>query len=162
MRVVLASAGAAIALAAVVVAACNGDIPQPIACHDIPDGGCPLGYGDPCTDPTCATAYQCDDTSGAWVLDHACPAHPDAGQDAEPRPDAGDAADTGAARDVDVDVPGANGGPGCADLEPPDCPLGVAASCPGTDCCGCEDLFVCVNGGWDPWGYCGDGGITPR
>ena len=38
---------------------------------------------------------------------------------------------------------GAFGGPGCADLEPPDCPLGLALSC--NACCGCEDLFVCID-----------------
>jgi hypothetical protein len=136
--------------------ACNGDIPQPVACRDIPAGGCPLGHGDPCVDPTCATAYLCDDTSGAWIKDHECPPHPDAGHDAGV--DANDAATAG---DVDIDVPGANGGPGCADLEPPDCPLGLVVAC-GTGCCGCEDLFVCQNGGWNAWGYCSDGGVAPR
>jgi hypothetical protein len=62
-------------------------------------------------------------------------------------------------RDVSIDVEGAFGGPGCVDLQAPDCPLGLAISCPN-GCCGCEDLFVCRNGGWNLWGQCVDGGIT--
>ena len=53
--------------------------------------------------------------------------------------------------------PGAFGGPGCGDLLEPDGALGVALAC-GASCCGCEDLFVCENGGWELWGTCGDAG----
>ena len=65
--------------------------------------------------------------------------------------------------DVSIDAPpGAYGGPGCVDLEQPDCSLGTALACGGTaDCCGCQDLYVCSNGGWVPWGECTDAGITP-
>jgi len=41
--------------------------------------------------------------------------------------------------------------------QPPDCPLATGFAC-ATACCGCEDLFVCENGGWTPWGSCGDAG----
>lgn len=64
-------------------------------------------------------------------------------------------------RDASIDVEGAFGGPGCVDLQMPDCPLGVALTCP-SGCCGCEDLFVCKNGGWDLWGSCGVDGAVPR
>jgi len=28
------------------------------------------------------------------------------------------------------------------------------------DCCGCVDLWVCDNGGWNIWAECVDGGIV--
>ncbi|HEX7604578.1 MAG TPA: hypothetical protein VF316_23330 [Polyangiaceae bacterium] len=132
--------------------ACSEDpVVQP--CRDVPDGGCPLSYGKACDDPACSAAYACD-PGGVWRLDHVCAPH-DAGPDApKPPVDAG-------ARDVDIDVPGAFGGPGCAPLQTPDCPLGTALVCPNGACCDCTDLFVCRNGGWDPWGTCDDGGIAP-
>jgi hypothetical protein len=102
----------------------------------------------------------CNSNDGSWVFDHACPTRPDAGHDA-----ALDAMDGSVAtlRDVEVDVPGANGGPGCADLEPPDCPLALALACGSAGCCGCEELFVCKDGGWSSWGTCtGSGIIAPN
>jgi hypothetical protein len=55
--------------------------------------------------------------------------------------------------------PGANGG-SCAetatDLESPDCTVDEALAC--NDCCGCENLYVCSDGGWSLWGECGDAG----
>ena len=135
-------------LAAIAIA-CSTDAPVE-TCKNIPTGGCPLSHGVACDDPSCAAAYAC--TTDGWVLDHTCPPH-DAGPDTSiPIPDAG-------ARDVSIDVPGANGGPGCAPLEPPDCPLGTALACPPGSCCDCLDLFVCDDGGWDPWGTCDDGGV---
>jgi hypothetical protein len=66
--------------------------------------------------------------------------------------------DTSTGFDADIDAPpGAFGGPGCESLVVPDCALGVALAC-GAGCCGCEDLYVCENGGWDLWGSCGDAG----
>lgn len=119
-------------------------------CTNIPDGGCPLAHGTACEDPACAAAYAC--TPDGWLLDHTCPVR-EAGPDTSaPIPDGGPM------RDVDIDVQGANGGPGCASLVPPDCTLATGASCP-VGCCGCEDLFVCQNAGWNLWGYCSDGGI---
>ncbi len=126
---------------------------QPVAqtCRNVPGGGCPLAHGVACDDPACAAAYACL-PDGTWQLDHVCPAR-DAGADAQAPPkDAG-------LKDVDLDVVGAFGGPGCAALEPPDCPFGVAATCT-SGCCGCEDLFVCRDGGWDPYASCTDGAIV--
>ena len=120
---------------------CSTSEPGTPTCINIPDGGCPIAYGSACQDPTCAAAYSC--TSTGWVLDQTCPT-PEAGPDVSPPPvDAG-------ARDVDIDVPGSNGGPGCTSLIPPDCTLAAGASCP-VGCCGCEDLYVCQNGGWNVW-----------
>lgn len=123
-------------------------------CTNVPSGGCPLLNGTACDDPSCVAAYAC--TPNGWVFDHACPAHDGGTMDGATMPtDAG-------ARDVDVDVPGASGGPGCDPLQPPDCTLAFAASCPTSDCCGCEDVFVCQDGGWNTWGVCADGGLSPR
>jgi len=128
-----------------------------VDCRNIPAGGCPRTTDAVCDDPTCAAVYVCK-ADGTWSLDHTCPPHPDAAADtASPPP-----RDAAAPRDVEIDVPGASGGPGCEDLEPPDCPLGTAAACP-SGCCGCEDLFVCVNHGWNSWGTCDDdAGIVAR
>jgi hypothetical protein len=64
-----------------------------------------------------------------------------------------------ASYDASIDAPpGAFGGPGCESLVVPDCALGVALACGNSACCGCEDLFVCENGGWELWGTCGDAG----
>ncbi len=151
LRPRLALVAFVLAACAAVPLACNGD-PTLVVCRDVPDGGCPI-QENACSDPACVAVYACDHVSGTWSLDHTCPPHPpvDAGPDVAP-PEA-------SPRDVDVDVPGASGGPGCPDLEPPDCPLATAAACP-TDCCGCEDLYVCQGGGWTAWGACVNGAIT--
>jgi hypothetical protein len=134
------------------LAACSTQS-TPELCKDIPPGGCPLSQGLACDDPSCAAAYAC--TPDGWVLDHTCPPHEGGAPDATVVPEASEP------RDVDVgDVPGANGGPGCNLLEAPDCALGTALACSAGSCCGCEDLFVCVNGGWTGWGTCADGGIN--
>ncbi|WP_394844658.1 hypothetical protein LZC95_47340 [Pendulispora brunnea] len=132
-----------------VAAGCEDSILSIAPCGEIPAGGCPR-RGDTCADVTCDAVYTC--TDGAWTRIATCPAH-EAGPDGSPS-DAG-VTDTGVPpRDASwLDAPGSNGGPGCADLELPDCPLGVAASCP-SGCCGCEDLFVCRDGGWEFWGTC--------
>jgi hypothetical protein len=147
----LACIGAALALAV----AC-GDAINDQTCSNVPPGGCPLSHGVACDDPTCQAVYACE-PGGAWRFDHACPAH-DGGADAavDAPPDVLPPPSDASAFDV---PPGAYGGPGCADLEAPDCPLGVALSC--ANCCGCEDLFVCTNGGWNAWGACLDGAPTP-
>jgi hypothetical protein len=159
-------AGIVAALAA--ASACDDALAVDPECRDVPDGGCPMGRGDPCADPTCAAAYECTESS-LWRFDHACSAR-DAAAGAWTDPGATDAgASPGAAPDVTGDatvgdvavgIPGANGGPGCAALEGPDCPLGVALAC-GAGCCDCEDLFVCKSGSWEPWGMCGAGVISP-
>ena len=150
---------ACVGLVAVAVAplgACS-DSSTPVLCKDIPDGGCPLSHGVACDDVTCAAAYACN--GGTWTLDHVCPTRDAATADASTDADAR----APIARDGGFDAPpGANGGPGCADLQPPDCTLGLALACPNNECCGCEDLFVCSGGSWSAWGTCSDGGIVPR
>ena len=132
------------------------DTPPAVVCKNIPAGGCPLSHGVACDDPSCVAAYACVDQ--AWVLDHTCPARTDASSDA-----ATDGPPVSDGSPVDVSVPdGAFGGPGCRDLELPDCSLGVALTCgAGASCCGCEDLFVCEAGGWTLWGTCQRGVPVP-
>jgi hypothetical protein len=132
------------------------DTPPPPQCHDIPAAGCPEDNGaDPCTDVACAAAYACQ--NGSWVRVKTCPNY---SPDAAPKPV--DASAEASFDSAGIDAPpGAFGGPGCTDLQPPDCSLGTALACGGTqDCCGCVDLYVCNAGGWDLWGECADGGIA--
>jgi hypothetical protein len=131
-------------------------------CKEVPAGGCPLSYGHACDDPLCEAAYACN-PDGTWTLDHVCPARDAAADDAS-SPDANDSADALGASDAPpfdalaIDAAGASGGPGCIALEPPECPLATALACP-KGCCDCEDLFVCDDGGWSPWGTCDDAGV---
>ncbi len=125
-------------------------------CLNIPDGGCPGVDPTNCLDVTCAAIYTCQ-PNGTWVEAVVCPAR-EAGVDATA--DVTPPVETGAPRDASIDVPGAFGGPGCTDLEDPDCPLGMALAC-GPGCCGCSDLYVCQDGGWLLWGECLDGGAEP-
>jgi hypothetical protein len=137
---------------AVVVLACDSN-QAIVTCRDIPDGGCPVQGGVECDDPTCAAAYSCAD--GGWVLSKTCPPH-----DASIDDVTTDVSPSDAGYDIDA-PPGSFGGPGCEALETPDCPLGFALIC-SSGCCDCEDLYVCNDGGWDPWGTCSDAGITPN
>ncbi len=136
-----------------IVGACQEDLSPQEACRDIPEGGCPA-YENACADPSCFATYTCSPNE-TWQVDQVCPpkeAGPpieDAGSDAAPVGD-----------DEYVNVPGALGGPGCGDLQTPDCALGVAAACSDQNCCDCQDLYVCANGGWDLWGECSGGVIT--
>ena len=123
-------------------------------CGEIPAGGCPNRAIDACIDTSCAALYRC--TSSGWEMDRACPT-----RDASVIVDAADAGREASVRDAAIDAPpGANGGPGCGDLQEPDCPLGRVLACAEGSCCGCEDLFVCQGGGWLSWGTCADGGIS--
>jgi len=138
-------------------AACNAfsDLPNEQACNDIPEGGCPGAGTSNCVDPTCAAIYTCEG-DGAWTFSATCPA-----RDAGPRDaSAHDARpDVSLRRDVDFDVPpGATGGPGCIDLQCGDCTLSLALACPSNECCGCQNVFVCDDGGWNLWGECAEGG----
>ena len=136
--------------------ACRDDSPPAQACRNIPAGGCPRSRGVACTDPACEAVYLCNE-DGTWTLERTCPKRQELPDTAPPPPE-GD----GAAPATDagfVVPPGANGGPGCLPLQSPDCSLGLGLSCT-KGCCGCEDLFVCENGGWTPWGVCGDAGVT--
>ncbi len=129
-------------------------------CMDIPKGGCPGEDGTNCEDTTCAAIYS-HSSSCVWTFVQSCPNYKPP-HDAGPPDGSRDAAPDGQLRDAHlrdagfVLPPGAAGGPGCLDLESPDCPLDLALQC--DDCCGCQDLYVCVDGGWNEWGECGDGG----
>jgi hypothetical protein len=136
-----------------IVASCNDTLSDE-PCTGIPEGGCPLSHGVACDDPECKAAYACR-SGNVWQLDHTCPP-----RDAEVFDSFVPDADAGRAFDANIDAPpGAFGGPGCNPLEQPDCELGLVLLCQ-SGCCDCEDLFVCQNGGWQPWGTCSDGGVT--
>jgi hypothetical protein len=147
---VVALLGAALAL--VGLASCEDD-PTAQPCTGVPEGGCPLSRGVACEDPTCEAVYACR-PNNVWELERTCPPR-EAGAPRDAATDV-DAAPTEDARAFDASIdapPGANGGPGCGSLQTPDCSLGLALSCP-SGCCGCEDLFVCENGGWTYWATC--------
>jgi hypothetical protein len=138
------------ALLAIAFACSEGSTAAP--CTDIPLGGCPISRGVACDDPACEAVYACR-PGNVWELQKRCPPSDGGGlRDAfvPPEPPIDAAFDA---------PPGAFGGPGCESLQSPDCALGVVLACPN-GCCGCEDLFVCENGGWTLWGTCGDGGIS--
>ncbi|MEO8874178.1 MAG: hypothetical protein ABI461_01215 [Polyangiaceae bacterium] len=143
-------------LAVAFASACDGPPLAQQPCRDIPDGGCPA-YDNACEDPTCTALYLCEPNE-TWQLDLVCP--PKEAGPAAPDATADAIADVVDHSDADyIDVPGALGGPGCDDLEVPDCALGVAAACTN-GCCGCEDLYVCQSGGWSLYATCGNGAIT--
>jgi len=139
----------------VVLAACE-DGATPRECTDIPQGGCPLARGVSCQDLTCQAVYLCR-PNNVWELHEYCPA-----RDGEAPREASvpeEAAPPPPSFDASIDAPpGAYGGPGCQPLQSPECSLGLGLSC-GAGCCGCEDLYICENGGWSLWGVCGDGGV---
>lgn len=136
--------------------ACDGEKID-VTCDQIPDGGCPAsGDADLCTaDPTCAAVYTCTDKR--WIRLTTCAARPS-------EPDAAPAVDASSSKDAsafDGSLPeGAWGGPGCLDLQLPDCSLGLASTCGGKSCCDCEDVFVCSGGAWALYGSCQNGQIT--
>ena len=131
--------------------------PPPITCYGIPPNGCPDQGSATCTDPTCAAVYECQ-ADGGWALAYSCPPPEGGAPDADAGSDAPVIRDSG----WDIDAPpGAFGGPGCIDLQQPDCPLGTVLIC-NAQCCGCESLFVCADGGWDFWGVCTDAGPVPQ
>ncbi len=102
----------------------------------------------------CASVYERQsDCSWRFVVD--CPGYLPL---AAGRSDGGDASAVDAVTDDATQSEGAAGGPGCPALENPDCTLALAASCIG--CCGCQDIYVCVGGGWNLWGSCGDAGLV--
>lgn len=160
LRIVLA-----LFAAALWITACEGTLIAPTDCGIIPEGGC-IDKGaavDQCGDRECAALYSCVGDSptaleGEWTHRRDCAARAE--------PTAGDAGSADAAADAAADAradaqlprdlpPGAFGGPDCVSLEMPDCSLAVGYGC-RTDCCGCEELFVCHAGGWDSWGTCID------
>ena len=153
---------ASLALVSLAIAmGCGSDV-EAQACHDLPANGCPEDDGLACQDPSCAAAYVCN-PGGVWSLAQKCPNYkppPDASAGAVQKDAGGSVRDGGFPYPV---PPGAYGGQGCVDLEPPDCPLGTVVSCsdPVDPCCGCDTLFVCQSSGWVTWGECeADGGIV--
>jgi hypothetical protein len=162
---ILRSASVVAVMLLTAVVACDQSDPIATPCRDIPANGCPLLEDDSeCNDPSCAAAYACVD--GEWSLERACPGF-DAGTPREAGADAGsvDAADAGICRDAGaIVVPSGaslSAGPGCGDLQAPDCPISEVLVCsPGSvdPCVGCEGLFYCLNGEWYPWGVCSDDG----
>lgn len=137
----------------VVLGACS-DRPVPQPCSNIPAGGCPLSRGVACEDPACEAVYLCR-PNDVWELHQRCPM-----RESRSLEDGGIGPEAESPMfDASIDAPpGAFGGAGCESLQAPDCPLGIALAC-GAGCCGCEDLFVCENNGWTPWGSCADGRI---
>ncbi len=126
----------------------------------IPSNACPVLEDDSeCADPCCAAAYSCND--GTWTLEHACASYDDGAHCPDSSPPAVPEASVCDAEGLDAPA-GSNGGPGCIDLQPPDCPLGEVLAC-GLSCAalGCESLFYCQDGEWINWGECTDGGPEP-
>ena len=151
MRSALVIVGSA-ALLVVSASSCQDQTVVPQPCTNIPEGGCPIARGVSCDDPMCEAVYACRE-GNVWELMKRCPV-----REAGAGTDAATPKDAEALLDASIDAPpGAFGGPGCASLVAPDCSLGLALSC-GATCCGCEDLFVCEDGGWTFWGTCGDAG----
>jgi len=150
------AAASTLGVCALVLAGACSDDPVATPCSDIPAGGCPLSRGLACSDPACVAVYLCR-AGNRWELAETCPPRTDVPRDASVVDVVTEAPP---AFDAGIDAPpGASGGPGCGVLQSPDCPLGTALACP-SGCCGCEDLFVCENGGWTTWGTCDlDGGI---
>lgn len=154
--ILVSTTALSLALAGAFVFACDGEKIE-VSCKEIPDGGCPRsGDADICAvDPTCQAVYACTDLT--WSLVTTCGPRPFV--DAAPN-DGSDGAPPSDASFFDGPLPeGAFGGPGCEDLQAPDCSLGLAATC-GQGCCGCEDLFVCSGGAWNAYGYCQNGQIV--
>jgi hypothetical protein len=155
------SVAAIVAVVTALAGACSafGDGPDQQPCKDIPAGGCPGGAIDGysadlnCQDLSCTAIYSCDADAG-WVFVAKCAPHDGGVPEAHiTSPDAN------LRRDSDWDVPvGASGGNGCVELQAPDCSLGLALACPVDECCCCETVYVCDDGGWNVWGYCEDGG----
>lgn len=146
------------------VAACEGTLIAPTDCGAIPAGGC-IDKGqavDQCEDRACTALFVCTDdgtgaNQGSWQPVRECPERVLPDLDAS-TPDASDASDAGAMTGEggtlpDDLPPGAYGGPGCVSLQIPDCALSVGYACQ-TACCGCEELFVCIDRGWESWGTC--------
>jgi hypothetical protein len=154
LRSVLLVAVALTGVASVGACSAFGDANTEPACGEIPEGGCIGSSGGGCPlDPTCTGIYTCD-PQGTWSRVAICPV-PEGG-----RPDAIIMyPDAHLVRDVDFTVPeGAAGGPGCSELQASCCALSVVLACPSNQCCGCGEVFVCDDGGWNAWGYCDEAG----
>lgn len=137
-----------------------GCYPAPLAlCGEIPAGGCPIGRGGTCDDPTCTGVYDCVD--GGWTALEICSANGGAGGagggtgGAGAGPGGGGAGGASACDHAVIDhTPETSG---CEPpLVDPDCPA-VAAEAPCIeDACatGCLDFFLCTQDGWVDVAYC--------
>jgi hypothetical protein len=122
-------------------------------CEPLASSGCPGNSLAACADEACAFVASCDLATGRWVTVGACPLRAtDAGDASASGPDAAAAHDGGAAVDAGG---GTDGGSSvaCPPLQLPDCSEATRAAC-GSGCCGCEDVFACVRGGWEYVGPC--------
>jgi hypothetical protein len=147
--------GLSLAGAIAVPVACGSDAPFQL-CGEIPAGGCPIGRGGSCTDPSCTGVYDC--VGGAWRVTERCSGGgADAGAGHDSGADAADAADAGCVA-ITVDHTGER--TGCApSLQAPDCPAAAAEECAVEACLtGCTDFFLCTSGGWREVAYCDDSG----
>ena len=144
---------AAVLMLSTVIVGCP-ELPEPVLCGTIPEGGCPAGRGGSCTDELCAALYDC--VAGNWTRVEACDradggAPTDGGAGGAP-PDAGPCTP------VVIDTAGET--IGCTpDLQEPDCPMEAAMGCAESVCLtGCSDFFLCAKGGWTSVAYCTDEG----
>ena len=121
-------------------------------CGTIPAGGCPIGRGGTCDDPTCTGVYDC--SGGTWRVAERC--SPRVGGDAGAPRDGG--APDAACGSVSIDTTGE--AIGCKpDLELPDCPVAAAEQCARAACLtGCTDFFLCTADGYRAVAYCDDSG----
>jgi hypothetical protein len=154
----------ATAAALTVAAACDdGGAIQTCEGSVIPSNACEVLEDDSeCTDPCCAAAYQC--VGNTWSLAHACPGYSASKCSDGATTSVTNLQEAGVCDAAVALPPGANGGPGCIDLEPPDCPVGEVLTCGAASCVqsACEALWYCEDGEWWEWGTCdADGGLVP-
>ena len=126
--------------------ACDEGLQVGSGCGAIASGGCPGESQENCADPACVFVALCDVGVGRWNVVSTCDRR--AG-------DGGVLADGGAlpVSDAAVRDGGSSSSTGCPPLQEPDCSDMTRAACP-SGCCGCEDVFRCVSGGWDYVGPC--------
>ena len=126
------------------LASCS-DAPPLQLCGEIPEGGCPIGRGGTCLDPTCTGVYDC--VGGNWTVTEQCTAPTTSAASSSGSGVGGEGG--GAACGVTLtDEQKMHEAHGCSPgLESPDCPAVAAETC--SACSGCEDFFVC-------WGVAAD------
>lgn len=125
---------------------------EPLAlCGVIPEGGCPIGRGGTCDDPSCTGVYNC--IEGQWTLEFAC----DGGGGGSGGSGASSShVSTGACVTAVLDHSGEVAG--CKpDLVDPDCPIAAAELCNPCST-GCIDFFKCTSAGWTDLAYCTEEG----
>lgn len=121
-------------------------------CGVIPEGGCPIGRGGTCDDPSCAGVYDCID--GNWTLEVAC-SPTGAGGNAGSSSSSSQTP-TGGCVPAQLDHTGET--IGCEpDLADYDCPIAAAEAC--NPCAtACVDFFICRSVGWEDVAYCTEEG----